>query len=133
MDNLLQHYGEAEKTAYLSTVAALASADRSASPPEIEFLTALAASAQLSPQATAQVLAAAQDSTNQSISLHLDTLKGSELRYSLVADVISFAKADESYSAEEEQMMQQMATYLGVNSAQVQALGQVVQDRKSVV
>ncbi|MBC7446686.1 MAG: TerB family tellurite resistance protein [Hymenobacteraceae bacterium] len=127
MDALLQNYSEAEKTAYLSTIAALASADRSASAQEAEFLTALAESAQLPPGATQQVLAAANDSTNQSIAQHLDALKGSELRYSLVADVISFAKADGKYSGEEQQMMQQMAAYLGVNSEQVQALGQVME------
>lgn len=127
MDALLQNYSEAEKTAYLSTIAALASADRSASEQESQFLTALAESAQLSPGAAQQVLAAANDSTNQSIAQHLDALKGSELRYSLVADIISFAKADGKYSPEEQQMMQQMAAYLGVNSEQVQALGQVVE------
>ncbi len=127
MDSLLQNYSETEKTAYLSTIAALASADRSASEQEAQFLTALAESAQLSPGATQQVLAAANDSTNQSIAQHLDALKGSELRFSLVADVITFAKADGKYSPEEQQMMQQMAAYLGVNSEQVQALDQAVE------
>lgn len=127
MEALLQNYSETEKTAYLSTIAALASADRSASDDESAFLTALAQSAQLSEGATQQVLAAANDSTNQSIAYHLDALKGSELRYSLVADVISFAKADGKYSPAEQQMMQQMAAYLGVNSEQVQALGQAVE------
>lgn len=123
----MQKYSEAEKTAYISTIAALASADRSASEQEAQFLTALAESAQLSPGATQQVLAAAHDSTNQSIARHLDALRGSELRYSLVADVISFAQADGKYSGEEKQMLDQMAAYLGVSGEQVQALGQAVQ------
>ena len=127
MESLLQNYSESEKTAYLSTIAALASADRSASEQETQFLTALAESAQLSPGAAQLVLAAANDSSNQSIAQHLDALKGSELRYSLVADIISFAKADDKYSGEEQQMMQKMAAYLGVNSEQVQALGQAVE------
>lgn len=127
MEALLQQYSEPEKTAYLGAIAALASADRSASEQETQFLTALAQSAQLSPEATQQVLAAAQDSSNESIAQHLDVLKGSELRYSLVADVITFAKADGQYSPEEQQMLQKMAAYLGVNAEQVQALDQAVE------
>ncbi len=127
MEALLQNYSESEKTAYIATIAALASADRSASEQESAFLTALTEAAQLSDGSTQQVLAAANDSTNQSIAQHLDALKGSELRYSLVADIMSFAKADGKYSSEEEQMLQKMAGYLGVNPQQVQALGQAVE------
>lgn len=127
MDTLLQNFSEDEKTAYLATIAALASADRQASPQEAEFLQHLAQQAQLSPQATQQVLAAANDASNQSIAQHLDALKTSDLKYSLVTDILSFAKADGKYSPEEEQMLTKMAAYLGVNPQQVQALGQVVE------
>lgn len=127
MEVLLQQYSEPEKTAYLGTLAALASADRSACEQEMQFLTALAQSAQLSPEATQQVLSAAQDSSNASVTQHLDVLKDSELKYSLVADIITFAKADGQYSPEEQQMLQKMAAYLGVNAEQVEALDQVVE------
>ncbi len=127
MDVLLQSFSEPEKTAYLATIAALASADRQASPQEAEFLQQLTEQAQLSPQAAQQVLAAANDASNQSIAQHLDVLKTSDLKYSLVTDILSFAKADGKYSPEEEQMLTKMAAYLGVNPQQVQALDQVVE------
>jgi uncharacterized tellurite resistance protein B-like protein len=67
------------------------------------------------------VLAAAQDSNNETIQRHLDTLKGSDLRFSLVTDLISFARADGSYANDEEAMVGKMAAYLGINEQQKQA------------
>ena len=133
MDNqLLQNYSEAEKTAYLSTIASLASADRQASGAETQFLQALAQQAGLSGGATQQVLAAAQDASNQSIQQNLDALKGSDLRFSLITDLISFARADGSYANDEEAMISKMAQYLGINPEQKQTLETVVDQAATV-
>jgi uncharacterized tellurite resistance protein B-like protein len=129
---LLQNYSEPEKTAYLSAIASLATADRQASAPENEFLQRLAQQAGLSAGSTQQVLAAAQDSTNQTIQQNLDQLKNSELRFSLVTDLISFARADGAYSNNEEAMVSKMAEYLGVNQAQKAALENVVDQAANV-
>lgn len=129
---LLQNYSEAEKTAYLSVVAALATADRQASPPEAEFLQHLAQQAGLSQSAAQQVLAVAQDANNQSIQQNLDQLKGSDLRFSLVTDLISFARADGAYSNDEEAMVSKIANYLDVNSEQKATLENVVDQAASV-
>ncbi|KAA9331296.1 TerB family tellurite resistance protein [Hymenobacter busanensis] len=122
---VLQQYSEAEKTAYLSVIASIASADREASAPEVEFLQQLAQTAGLSPQGTQQVVTAAQDSTNESIKANLDQLRNSQLRFSLVKDLISFARADGAYANNEEQMVNKISAYLGVNQEQVQTLEQV--------
>ena len=103
--HLLQNYSEQEKTAYLSAIAALATADRQATAPEAEFLQRLGQQAGLSDQAIRQVLAAADDSNNQTVQRNLDVLKGSDLRFSLVTDLISFARADGAYSNDEEAMV----------------------------
>jgi len=133
MDNqLLQNYSEAEKTAYLSAMASLATADRQASAAEVEFLQRLAQQAGLSSQSAQQVLNAASDSTNQSIQQNLDQLKGSDLRFSLVTDLISFSRADGAYSNDEEAMVSKMAAYLGVNPEQKQALENVVDQAATV-
>jgi uncharacterized tellurite resistance protein B-like protein len=133
MDNqLLQNYSEAEKTAYLSAIASLATADREASGAETQFLQALTQQAGLSGGATQQVLAAAQDSNNQSIQQNLDALKGSDLRFSLVTDLISFARADGSYANDEEAMVGKMAAYLGINEQQKQTLETVVDQAATV-
>jgi uncharacterized tellurite resistance protein B-like protein len=129
---LLQNYSEPEKTAYLSAIASLATADRQASEPENEFLQRLAQQAGLSAASAQQVLAAAQDSTNQTIQQNLDQLKGSDLRFSLVTDLISFARADGAYSNNEEAMVSKMAEYLGVNQAQKATLETVVDQAANV-
>ena len=129
---LLQNYSEAEKTAYLSAIASLATADRQASGAEGQFLQALAQQAGLSGGATQQVLAAAQDANNQSIQQHLDVLKGSDLRFSLVTDLISFARADGSYANDEEAMIGKMSQYLGINSEQQHTLETVVDQAATV-
>lgn len=132
MNTLLQNYSEAEKTAYLSAIASLATADREASGAEGQFLQALAQQAGLSGGATQQVLAAAQDASNANIQQYLDVLKGSDLRFSLVTDLISFARADGSYANDEEVMVGKMAAYLGVNQEQKQALETVVDQAAQV-
>lgn len=129
---LLQNYSEAEKTAYLSAIAALATADRQATAPEAEFLQRLAQQAGLSEGSAQQVLAAAQGASNQSIQQSLDQLKGSDLRFSLVTDLISFARADGAYSNDEEAMVDKMANYLGVNAEQKATLENVVDQAANV-
>jgi uncharacterized tellurite resistance protein B-like protein len=129
---LLQNYSEAEKTAYLSAIAALATADRQASAPETEFLQRLTQQAGLSQGAAQQVLQAAQNSSNQTIQQNLDALKGSDLRFSLITDLISFARADGAYSNDEEAMVSKMADYLGVNAEQKATLENVVDQAANV-
>lgn len=129
---LLQNYSEEEKTAYLSAIASLATADRQASGAETQFLQALAQQAGLSGGATQQVLSAAQDASNQRIQQYLDVLKGSDLRFSLVTDLISFARADGAYANDEEAMISKMSQYLGINPEQKQTLETVVDQAASV-
>jgi uncharacterized tellurite resistance protein B-like protein len=129
---LLQNYSEAEKTAYLSAIAALATADRQATAPEAEFLQRLAQQAGLSPEATRQVLAAADSADNRTVQQSLDQLKSSDLRYSLVTDLISLARADGTYSQGEEEMVGKMAAYLGINPEQKQTLESVVDQAANV-
>ncbi|RSK37510.1 TerB family tellurite resistance protein [Hymenobacter metallilatus] len=129
---LLQNYSDPEKAAYLSVIASLASADREASAAEIEFLQQLAHQAGLSGGATQQVLSAAKDATNESIKGNLDALRGSDLRFSLVTDLISFARADGSYANDEEAMVNKIAAYLGITPQQTQTLNQVVDQAAQV-
>jgi uncharacterized tellurite resistance protein B-like protein len=129
---VLQNYSEQEKTAYLSVIASLASADRQASEAEIEFLQQLSQAAGLSSGATQQVVNAAMDANNSTVQQNLDALKGSELRFSLVTDLISFARADGAYSNDEEAMVNKISAYLGINQQQQQTLEQVVDQAEKV-
>ena len=133
MDNqLLQNYSETEKTAYLSAIASLATADRQASPAETQFLQHLTQQSGLSADSAQHVLAAASDATNQSIQQNLDVLKNSDLRFSLVTDLISFARADGAYSNNEEAMVDKMAAYLNISPEQKQTLESVVDQAATV-
>jgi uncharacterized tellurite resistance protein B-like protein len=129
---LLQNYPEAEKTAYLSAIASLATADHQASPAQGQFLQALCQQAGLTASSTQEVAAAAQDATNASIAQHLDVLKSSDLRYSLVTDLLSFARAGGASSNDEEGMVDKMAQYLGINPQQQQTLKSVVDQAATV-
>ncbi|MBW3130455.1 TerB family tellurite resistance protein [Hymenobacter profundi] len=129
---LLQNYSEPEKVAYLGAIASLSSADREASAAEQNFLHQLTKAAGLSDAGTQQVLSAAKDSTNQSVQQNLDALRGSDLRFSLITDLISFARADGSYTNDEEIMINKIAAYLQVNAGQQQVLEQVVDQAEQV-
>ena len=129
---LLQNYSDAEKTAYLSAIAALATADRQATAPEAEFLQRLAQQAGLSDDATRRILTAADSANNQTVQQSLDQLKSSDLRFSLITDLISFARADGTYSPGEQDMVDKMAAYLGVNPEQKQTLENVVDQAATV-
>lgn len=129
---LLQNYSDAEKTAYLSAIAALATADRQATAPEAEFLQRLAQQAGLSDEATRHILTAADSANNQTVQQDLDQLKGSDLRFSLITDLISFARADGTYSPGEQEMVDKMAAYLGVNPEQKETLENVVDQAATV-
>jgi uncharacterized tellurite resistance protein B-like protein len=131
-NQVLQNYSEQEKTAYLSVIASLASADRQASEAEIEFLQQLSQASGLSSGATQQVINAAQDANNGTIKQNLDLLRGSDLRFSLVTDLISFARADGAYSNDEEAMVNKIAAYLGINQQQQHTLEQVVDQASKV-
>lgn len=129
---LLQNYSEPEKTAYLAVIASLSSADREASGAEQDFLQQLTKAAGLGEAGTQQVLSAAKDATNQSVQQNLDALRGSDLRFSLITDLISFARSDGSYTNDEEIMINKIASYLQVNAGQQQVLEQVVDQAERV-
>jgi uncharacterized tellurite resistance protein B-like protein len=121
---ILEGYSDMEKGAYLGAIASLATADRSASEQELEYIEALCVSADLSESQEEVVKKAATEMTDEDLKRCLDTLKGSDLRFSLVSDLIAFAEADSDYSAEEKANVQKIANYLGVNQQQVAVLGE---------
>src|SRR5215213_10216965 len=98
---LLKNYSDMEKGAYLGAIASIATADHSATEEELDYLMALADSAELSEQQKQVVTRAATELTPDELKRCIEILKNSELRFSLVTDLISFAKADGHYGEEE--------------------------------
>lgn len=121
---ILEGYSDMEKGAYLGAIASLATADTEASEEEMEYIEQLCRAAKLSPQHTAAVRQAATELSGEELNRCLDVLKNSELKYSLVTDLMAFAKADNDYSEAEEQSVQKISQYLGVNQQQFSLLDQ---------
>lgn len=129
-EKLLKDYTVEEKGAYISAIASIATADRTASEDELNFLEALSDAAALSPEQKEKVRTAAESPHAGELRQQLDILKGSELRFSLITDLISFAESDENYSSEERAMVEQMATHLNINAEQFQTINRFVQEAK---
>lgn len=121
---ILEGVSEKEKGAYLGAIASIATADRAASEEELRYLAALCEAADLSEPQTQSVIRAATELSGKELTQCLDILKNSELKYSLVADLMAFAKADNEYSEDEEECIQKIAEYLGVNQHQFSLLDQ---------
>src|SRR5687767_6593117 len=98
---LLEDYSDLEKGAYLGAISSIATADHAASQEEIEYIMALADSANLSDNQKAAVARAAKELTGDELKKCLDVLRTSDLKYSLVTDLITFAESDKNYSEEE--------------------------------
>lgn len=130
--SILQGSSDMEKGAYLGAIASIATADRQATPEEIQFLSALADSAGLSTEQKEAVIKAANETSHDDVLRCLDVLKNSELKYSLVTDVIAFAKSDNNYSEQEQKSVQKMADYLGVNQQQFSLLDHFTEKAKAL-
>jgi uncharacterized tellurite resistance protein B-like protein len=125
-EKVLRDYSDAEKGAYLGAIASIATADRQASEEEIEYLDALADTAGLSTEQKEAVSQIAQGVSPDDLKQCLDVLKNSDLKYSLITEIIAFAKSDANYSDAEKNNIDNIARYLGVNQEQVSALHQLV-------
>jgi uncharacterized tellurite resistance protein B-like protein len=123
---ILTGYSEREKGAYLAALASLSTADRQATSEETEHLREMAKAAGLSQAQEDFIVHAAADMTGEDLKKCLDVLKGSELKYSLITDLIALAKADESYSEEEKTNIERISQYLGLDNKQVSVLDEFV-------
>jgi len=125
-EKVLRDYSDAEKGAYLGAIASIATADRQATQEEIEYLDALSDTAGLSAEQKEAVSQIAQGISPDDLKQCLDVLKNSDLKYSLITDIIAFAKSDANYSDAEKNNIDNIAQYLDVNQEQVSALHQFV-------
>jgi uncharacterized tellurite resistance protein B-like protein len=123
-ESILEGHSDAEKGAYISAIASIATADKVASPQEIEYINHLCEAANLSEAQRKNVLNAANELSGDDLKRSLDALKNSDLKYSLITDLMALAKSDNNYSEEENQYVQKVAQYLGVNQQQFALLDQ---------
>ena len=126
-EKLLKDYSDLEKGSYLGAIASIATADRAASEEELEYIQALADSADLSAEQKEAVERAATELSGEELQACLDNLKSSDLRFSLVTDLIAFAESDQNYTPEEKANIEKIARYLNINKEQYSLLNQFVQ------
>jgi uncharacterized tellurite resistance protein B-like protein len=129
-EKLLKDYSDVEKGSYLGAIASIATADRTASEEELEYIQALADSAELSVEQKQAVERAATELSGEELQTCLDNLKASDLRYSLVTDLIAFAESDQNYTEEEKANIEKIAQYLNINKQQFSLLDQFVKKTK---
>jgi uncharacterized tellurite resistance protein B-like protein len=125
-ENILTGYSPAEKSAYLGALASLATADRHADEEELQHLSELATAAGLSDAEAKTILESAEDTSGQYLLKSLDQLKTSNLRYSLITDLIALAKLDDDYTEDEKSNIEKVARYLQVDKNQFSVLDQFV-------
>src|SRR5262245_37183275 len=105
----LKEYSDEEKGAYIGAISSIATADKEASEEEMVYLTALSDAAGLSEEQKEFVLKAAKNVNGEDLARSLDILRASDLKYSLVADLISFAESDRSLTPEEKENIERIA------------------------
>lgn len=123
---ILEGYSAQERTAYLGAIASLATADRAASQEEVDHITALAQAAELSDDQQEEIINAARGISGTELKQFLDVLQNSKSKFSLIADIITFAKVDNRYTEDEKRNIKQIATYLQVDENQFSLLDQFV-------
>lgn len=129
-ETILEGYSDMEKGAYLGAIASIATADRAASEEELAYLDALSDSAGLSDDQAEMIRRSATELSGEELNKCLDVLKTSDLRFSLITDLIAFAESDQDYTEEEKQSISAIAKYLGVNQEQFSLLDQFTQKAK---
>jgi uncharacterized tellurite resistance protein B-like protein len=127
-ETILEGYSDREKGAYLGAIASIATADREASSEELEYIANLCEAVQLSDGQKGAVLQAATELSGEELNRCLDILKKSELKYSLVADLMAFAKSDNDYSEGEQQNIAKISQYLGIDQKQFSLLDQFAEE-----
>lgn len=125
---ILEGYSDQEKGAYLGAIASIATADREASPEELEYIENLCNAAQLSGSQKQAVVRASTELSGDELKRCLDILKKSELKYSLVTDLMAFAKSDQEYSEEEELNIKKISDYLEIDQKQFSLLEEFAEE-----
>ena len=127
MDNPLLNYNESERTAYLTLLASVASADYENSEGEVAFMQQMCSMAQVGESGIQEVTNAMQNPSGVNFATHINALKNSELKFSLVADILNMVNADGDTDAEELAHIKRLNAALGINEEQFGVMDQYVQ------
>jgi len=122
----LEKATEQEKVQFLSIVAVIAKADKKVTDDEIAHLRKACKELGLSADGIGRVIAAAEEPEIVPVKAYIEGLRKSELRFTLVTDMLYLAHADSIYSDTEKKEILSIAKQMGVNSDQVEAMEKYV-------
>ncbi|HEX4339721.1 MAG TPA: TerB family tellurite resistance protein [Polyangiaceae bacterium] len=111
----------AERVDYLTIIASMAGADVSLTPEEMDNLRGLCRALELPAKETQQILDTAHRPTKM-VERHLDALKASPLRFTLISDCLALAYADGEYATSERAEIASLARALEIEDQQLAAL-----------
>lgn len=111
-----------ERVDYLTVVASMAMVDGVVRAEEVDRLDALCTQFALEPGDAASVAEAAQHPDAVQVRALLERLASSDLRFTLVADLVGMALADDEYAGTEREEVRAVAEILGVADEQIAAI-----------
>ena len=127
----LESYTTAERKAYIQAIASIATADRTASAAELKYLSTLSTEIGLSESDKESIIKSGEDTSDDNLFQSIAVLKNSELRFSLLAELINLAESDNEYHEEEKKSVEKIASFLNINPQQFEALSDFVDETKS--
>lgn len=124
----LQKYSDTEKSAYIGAIASIASNNKPITEDEANFIRTLCRSINLPSEKETAILQEATASTTSHVHIwqYLEILKNSPLRYSLLVEIISAAKADSQYTLDEEDLIRQFGEVINITQLQSGVLAHFV-------
>lgn len=122
----LSSYPEKDKTAFLSVIAVIASADNEVSDSEISNLRSVCKELELSPEGIGKVIEAAENPDSVPVKSYIEKLGTSDLRFTLITDMLHLAYADSTFSETEKTKIHTIAQTMGVGADQVNAMERYV-------
>jgi len=122
----LYYYSEEEKVDYLMIIASVSSADGEVSDEEILKLREICKSVELSSKSIGNVIAAAEGLSDSELTEILDRLKKSDLKFTLLSDMIFLAYVDDDYDEYENQYIEGIAKQLKIKKDQLEAIKKYV-------
>ncbi len=129
--NPLLNYSEGEKSAYLTLLASVATADHENSEGEMAFMQQMCAVSDISEKCANEVTAAMTNPASVDFSAHIANLKDSELKFSLIADIINMVNADGDMDANEVAHVNKLNQALGISQEQFDVMREYVEKANS--
>jgi len=125
-ENKLLAFEESKRTAYLVTLATLATADGEVDDEEAELIEQMCKEAQLTMKSKLQVLNALYDADSVNLEAQLALLKDGALKFYIVTDILTLVKADGEFTPDEVAEVGMLKAKMNMSDQQYEALNKYV-------